>query len=251
VIDPRDTRAVLAPAWTPAAEADARSPRPMQFSVARMSLTLHLDPPCNQLTPEHDALQRPLKRFIDRDINPFVDEWEAAEIFPAHQVFKGMGDLGLLGLTSRWSTAAGPGLQLRRGVCRGAGPTSTAAACPWPSACRPTWPRPRWRASAAMSCARVPGAGHQPATRWPAWACRRSARARRGQHQDHARKDGDDYVINGGKMWITNSTQADWMLRAGQHQRRRGHKNKTLIMRADGPKTPRASSVRASSRRPA
>ena len=26
-----------------------------------------------------------------------------------------------------------------------------------------------------------------------------------------ARKDGGDYVINGGKMWITNGTQADWM----------------------------------------
>ncbi|MFT8126620.1 acyl-CoA dehydrogenase family protein, partial [Salmonella enterica] len=26
-----------------------------------------------------------------------------------------------------------------------------------------------------------------------------------------ARKDGDDYVINGSKMWITNATQADWM----------------------------------------
>jgi len=28
-----------------------------------------------------------------------VDEWEAAEIFPAHEVFKGLGQLGLLGLT--------------------------------------------------------------------------------------------------------------------------------------------------------
>ena len=25
-----------------------------------------------------------------------------------------------------------------------------------------------------------------------------------------ARKDGDDYVINGSKMWITNGPQADW-----------------------------------------
>jgi len=24
-------------------------------------------------------------------------------------------------------------------------------------------------------------------------------------------RDGDDYIINGGKMWITNSLQADWM----------------------------------------
>ena len=31
------------------------------------------------------------------------------------------------------------------------------------------------------------------------------------EHQDHGAKDGDDYVINGQKMWITNSLQADWM----------------------------------------
>src|SRR5438128_1589478 len=51
------------------------------------------------LTHEHEELARTLKRLIDAEINPFVDEWEAAEIFPAHEVFKKLGDLGLLGLT--------------------------------------------------------------------------------------------------------------------------------------------------------
>src|SRR5918911_5134369 len=51
------------------------------------------------LTHEHQELARTLKRFIDAEINPHVDEWEAAEIFPAHEVFKKLGDLGLLGLT--------------------------------------------------------------------------------------------------------------------------------------------------------
>ena len=49
-------------------------------------------------THEHDQLQRQLKKFIDAEINPFVDEWEAAEIFPAHAVFKKMGQLGFLGV---------------------------------------------------------------------------------------------------------------------------------------------------------
>src|ERR1700749_4480401 len=48
---------------------------------------------------EHLELQKTLKRFIDEEINPHVDEWEAAQIFPAHRVFKRLGDLGLLGLT--------------------------------------------------------------------------------------------------------------------------------------------------------
>ncbi|RYF67486.1 MAG: acyl-CoA dehydrogenase family protein, partial [Comamonadaceae bacterium] len=51
-----------------------------------------------QFTHEHREIQKTLKRFIDEEINPHVDEWEAAEIFPAHEVFKKMGSLGLLGL---------------------------------------------------------------------------------------------------------------------------------------------------------
>ena len=31
-----------------------------------------------QLTHEHEELKRNLIRFIDKEINPFVDEWEAA-----------------------------------------------------------------------------------------------------------------------------------------------------------------------------
>ena len=52
-----------------------------------------------QLTHEHEELKRNLKRFIDDEINPHVDEWEKAEIFPAHEVFKKLGNLGYLGLT--------------------------------------------------------------------------------------------------------------------------------------------------------
>src|SRR3982751_5512749 len=52
-----------------------------------------------QMTHENHEIQRTLKRFIDEEINPYIDEWEAAEAFPAHQVFKRLGDLGLLGLT--------------------------------------------------------------------------------------------------------------------------------------------------------
>jgi hypothetical protein len=52
-----------------------------------------------QLTHEHEELKRNLKRFIVEEINPHVDAWEAAEIFPAHEVFGKLGALGYLGLT--------------------------------------------------------------------------------------------------------------------------------------------------------
>ena len=38
-------------------------------------------------------------QIIDNDINPYVDEWEAAEQFPSHEVFKKLGDAGFLGIT--------------------------------------------------------------------------------------------------------------------------------------------------------
>ena len=37
------------------------------------------------LTHEHEEIQRTLKRFIDEEINPHVDEWEAAEVAEAFE----------------------------------------------------------------------------------------------------------------------------------------------------------------------
>ncbi|MCB1660729.1 MAG: acyl-CoA dehydrogenase family protein, partial [Pseudomonadales bacterium] len=51
-----------------------------------------------KFTPEHDALRRTTKQFVDSQINPFVDEWEEAGIFPAHELFRKMAELGLLGV---------------------------------------------------------------------------------------------------------------------------------------------------------
>uniref|UniRef100_A0A8C7MUP6 Zgc:85777 n=1 Tax=Oncorhynchus kisutch TaxID=8019 RepID=A0A8C7MUP6_ONCKI len=36
--------------------------------------------------------------IIDQDINPYVDQWEAEGIFPAHKVFKLLGNAGFLGV---------------------------------------------------------------------------------------------------------------------------------------------------------
>ena len=45
-----------------------------------------------------------------------------------------------------------------------------------------------------------------------------------------ARKDGDDYVINGSKMWITNSLQADWICLLANTSEGGRYSNKSLIM---------------------
>ena len=51
------------------------------------------------LSEEHQKLRDTVAQFIDREINPHADEWEEAGIFPAHELFKKMGDLGLLGIS--------------------------------------------------------------------------------------------------------------------------------------------------------
>ena len=50
-------------------------------------------------TPEHEALRRTVRQFVDNQINPHVDEWEKAGRFPIHEIFRQAGELGLLGIS--------------------------------------------------------------------------------------------------------------------------------------------------------
>ena len=52
-----------------------------------------------QFTQEHEEIRRTTRTIIERDVNPYVDEWEKNDIFPAHQVFKKFGEAGLLGIS--------------------------------------------------------------------------------------------------------------------------------------------------------
>ena len=45
-----------------------------------------------------------------------------------------------------------------------------------------------------------------------------------------AKKDGDDYVINGSKMWITNSPSADFICLLANTSDDKPHKNKSMIV---------------------
>ena len=184
-----------------------------------------------QLTPEHDTLRDTLKRFIDKEVNPHVDEWERAEVFPAHQVFKRLGELGMLGLTKPVEDG-GAGLDYSYGALMA-------------------------ETLAHINCGGVPMAiGVQTDMATPALAHRGSAELRAeflapaiagdyvaclgvsevGSGSDvasirtTARKDGGDYVINGGKMWTTNGTQADFCCVLANTSQGASHRNKSLIV---------------------
>jgi citronellyl-CoA dehydrogenase len=113
-----------------------------------------------QFTPEHEQISDTVRKFVANEINPFTAEWEKAGIFPAHEVFKKLGDLGLLGI--KYPTEyGGMGLDFSYSmVMAEALGDCNAAACPWPSACRPTCaprPWPLWLRRAAQG---VSGPGH-------------------------------------------------------------------------------------------
>ena len=184
-----------------------------------------------QLTHEHEEIQRTLKRFIEDEINPHVDEWEAAEAFPAHEVFKQLGNLGLLGLTKPtdyggmaldYSYSIAMAETLGHVAC-GAVPMAigvqTDMATPalarfGSDALRQEFLTPAISGD-FVGCIGVsePGAGSDVAA-----------------IKTTAKQDGDDYVINGAKMWITNSLQADWMCVLANTSDGAAHKNKSLIM---------------------
>ena len=181
-------------------------------------------------TQEHLELQRSVKKFIDSEINPYVDDWEAAEIFPAHELFKKMGDAGFLGI-NKPQEYGGMGLDYSFALAFA-------------------------EALGEVRCGGVPMAiGVQTDMATPALARFGSDELRReflaptiagdyvcsigvsepGAGSDvasiktFAKKDGDDYVITGTKMWITSGTQSDWICLLANTSEGAPHKNKTLI----------------------
>jgi len=183
-----------------------------------------------KFTQEHEEIRRTLKRVIDNEINPHVDDWEAAEQFPAHEVFKKLGNLGLLGLTKpeayggaaldySYSMVMAESLgHIRCGGVPMAIGVQTDMATPALARFGSDELRKQFLAPSIagdyVACVGVsePGAGSDVAS-----------------IRTTAKKDGGDYVINGAKMWITNSLQADWMCLLANTSEGAAHKNKTLI----------------------
>lgn len=182
-------------------------------------------------TEQHNAIRQTVAQFIDKEINPWCDEWEREGIFPAHELFKKMGELGLLGI-AKPVEFGGMGLDYSYqvvfsealgairsgGVSMGIG-VQTDMATPALAKFGSDALRNEFLAPAisgeAVFCIGVsePTAGSDVAA-----------------IKATARKDGDDYIINGTKMWITNSTQADFICLLVNTSDDKPHKNKSLVI---------------------
>jgi citronellyl-CoA dehydrogenase len=183
-----------------------------------------------QLTAEHEMFRQTVRRFVEQEINPHVDEWEEAGEFPAHALFKKMGDLGFLGLTYP-EEYGGLGLdfgytvvlceELARTNCSGVPMGITVHT----DMCTPALARhgshdlkkqflePSIRGD-YVGCIGVtePDAGSDVA------AIRTRAVA-----------DGDDWVITGRKLYITNGAQADWACLLARTSGDHGYRGMSLI----------------------
>ncbi len=182
-------------------------------------------------TQEHEELRRTVRNFVEREINPYVDEWEKAGRFPIHEVFKKAGDLGLLGI-SKPEKFGGMGLDYSYSVVAAEEfGTIHCGGVPMALGVQTDMCTP---ALARFGSDELREEFLRPAIAGEMVGCIGVSEVGAGSDvaglKTTARKDGDDYVINGSKMWITNSPSADFICLLANTSDDKPHVNKSLIM---------------------
>ncbi|MFQ5381859.1 MAG: acyl-CoA dehydrogenase family protein [Dehalococcoidia bacterium] len=182
-------------------------------------------------TAEHNIFRQTVRAFVEKELNPNVDEWEEAGIFPAHDVFRRAGELGLLGIeydpeyggggADHWYTVI-LGEELGRCDVYGVPMAMTVQTdMATPTLARHGSPElkqqflaPALRGEYVASIAVTePDAGSDVAGLKTA-----------------ARRDGDEYVINGSKIFITNGVQADFIVLLARTSDEGGSRGMSLIV---------------------
>eukprot|EP00794_Sanderia_malayensis_P003014 gene3014-3472_t len=180
---------------------------------------------------QHVELRNTLNKIIEKDINPFIEQWENEGLFPAHEVFKKLGDAGFLGVTKPveygglgldYSYSVAIAEELGNVRC-GSIPMAIGVQT---DMCTP--------ALAKFGSHELKQQFLAPTIAGDYVGCIGVSEVEAGSDvagiKTKAVKDGDDYIINGGKMWTTNGAQADWMCVLANTSDGPFHKNKSLII---------------------
>lgn len=184
-----------------------------------------------RFTEEHQQLRRTVRDFVEKEINPHVDKWEREGSFPGHELVKKAGRLGLLGV-NKPEAYGGLGLDYsyQMVVTEELG-TCAAGAIPMAFGVLTDMATPalaRWGSHELKLQYLAPViAGDQIASIAVSEASGGSDVA---ALKTTAIKDGDDYVITGSKMWITNAAQADWLCTLVNTSDGKAHANKSLVI---------------------
>ena len=184
-----------------------------------------------KFSDEHLQLRRTVRDFVEKEINPHCEAWEKAGLFPAHEVFKKAGKLGLLGI-NKPEQYGGMGLDYsyqavateELGNCNGGSipmalgvqtDMATPALSRWGSnELKQEFLAPAIAGDVVCSIAVSEASGGSDVA----------------AIKTVAKKDGSDYVINGSKMWITNAQHADWLCLLVNTGEGPVHMNKTLVV---------------------
>jgi citronellyl-CoA dehydrogenase len=162
--------------------------------------------------PDHEQFRKVMRQLVEEEINPNADKWEADRIFPAHELFPKFGAVGALGLEYDPEYGGGGADHSFTVVFAEEIGKADLSGVPMALAVQASMATPALARfgsdelkrdylapaiAGEMVCSVAvsePGAGSDVAG-----------------ITTRARRDGDDWVINGRKMWITNGTQADWI----------------------------------------
>lgn len=163
-------------------------------------------------TKDHEMVRRAVRNFVNKEINPHVDAWEEKGIAPLHDLFKKMGGLGFLGI--RYDEKyGGEGLdywyetvvmeELAHIRCGGI-PMAIAVQMDMATPAidefgseylKETYLKPALKGEMVAAIAVTePDAGSDVAAL-----------------KTTAKREGDHYILNGSKTYITNGTQADFL----------------------------------------
>ncbi|WP_030485546.1 acyl-CoA dehydrogenase family protein [Nocardioides aequoreus] len=160
------------------------------------------------LDDEERAMRDAVRRFVDERVRPEVGGWYEAASLPVRELATELGDLGVLGMHLEGYGCAGTSatayglacLELEAGdsglrsLVSVQGSLAMYALHRWGSEEHKQEWLPRMAAGEAIGCFGLtePDAGSDP-----------------GSMRTRARRDGDDWVLSGTKMWITNGSVAD------------------------------------------
>ncbi|MCU1350830.1 MAG: acyl-CoA dehydrogenase domain protein [Acidimicrobiales bacterium] len=186
---------------------------------------------------DHQAFRMAARGVLAREVDPHVDEWEAQGIFPAHELFPKLGAAGLFGL--EYDPADGGqgadhsytlilGEELGRIPCGGVSMAITVQTdMATPSLAR--FGTPELKAAYLAPACRGEQVAAIAVTEPDAGSDVAAIRTR-------AVRDGDEWVINGSKLYITNGTQADWLCLLARTSEEGGYRGMSqIVVPSDSP----------------